>query len=69
MTNNERQAQLDKEKYIASEKLNMDMSGSMQYCRFCPYKANSKCQIEHEDRLADNTCAKAYNKYYKMIKR
>ena len=35
-----KQAQLDKEKWLESEKNNEDMSGAMYYCDACEYQKN-----------------------------
>lgn len=58
---NEIQQEVDKRKYIESEKSGFDLSGQMSYCRYCPFKTGQSCLIEHKYRVENNFCAKAYN--------
>lgn len=64
MTNKERQQSLDNQKYLASEKANIDLSGVMPYCKACPHRdaEYEMCAITHEQRVAETSCAKAFNR-------
>ena len=66
MTNKDRQASLDKIKWLASEEVGEDASGYMTYCEHCEYQVNdplySECSIPHEQRVEKCACAKAYNR-------
>lgn len=62
MKNTERQKILDKEKWESSIKNQFDMSGKMNYCVKCKYRDNFKnCTIEHNQRVQESSCAKAFN--------
>lgn len=66
MTNKQRQTELDKEKYVESEKQNCDMSGKMPYCDFCACVSNnSNCSATQTERENGCICAKAWNKMRK----
>lgn len=64
MTNKERQQSLDNQKYLASEKAHIDLSGVMPYCRDCPHRdmEYETCAITHEQRVTETSCAKAFNR-------
>lgn len=78
MNNPKRQEQLDKQRWIRSEKAKCDMGGTFDYCAVCEqrsaaigthyYTATPHCNCSYEQRKQDNTCAKAYNKYYRKKK-
>ena len=63
MTNKERQQKLDKQKYLKSERIGVDMSGAMTYCCFCKEKKYPlNCDVAQEVRESKCLCAKAYNR-------
>lgn len=60
------QKMCDKKKYLESEKLGKDMSGSMDYCTKCEYsKSVGSCVMPHEERVRTNACARAYKRLHK----
>lgn len=64
-----KQAQLDKEKWLESEKNNEDMSGAMYYCDACEYQKNGYlCSATQLKREYMCLCAKAYNRLNKGAK-
>jgi hypothetical protein len=66
MTNKERQAKLDKKKWLESEKECCDKTGEMPYCFYCLYQTPYlMCQATQEERENGCLCAKAYNKWVK----
>ena len=69
MTNQERQKQLDKQKWFRSEQYREDLSGKMTYCTACD-KMNClhRCTATQEERLRYSLCAKAYNKFIRKHK-
>lgn len=70
MNNKQRQTQLDKEKYFASEIKRKDLSGEMPYCDFCACVTNyGTCTASQAEREKDCLCAKAYNKGAKNVKK
>lgn len=70
MKNTERQDQLDVQKYFDGIKHNRDMSGLMEYCRYCNFKDKHffVCSISQDKRIKDSACAKAFNKMTKIRK-
>ncbi|MBQ2894960.1 MAG: hypothetical protein IJE92_05525 [Clostridia bacterium] len=68
MTNKDRQASLDKEKWLESEKMGVDMSGEMPYCGDCEHQLLG-CLATHEKRVENCLCAKAYNRMARRRKR
>lgn len=68
MTNKERQSKLDELKYCRSEKSGRDLSGSMEYCKFCANCVSEKCSATQTDREKNLFCAKAYNAMNKKKK-
>lgn len=69
MKNTERQASLDKQKWLESERNGTDFSGWMPYCYECEYVDcynNCRCSVTHEERVENCLCAKAYNR---MVRR
>ena len=76
MTNPQKQEWLDKQRWIRSEKAKCDMGGTFDYCTVCKqrstpvgtpyYNPIPHCNCSYEQRKQENTCAKAYNKYYKQ---
>lgn len=71
MTNKERQASLDKKKWLESEKYGFDMGGQMRWCDYCgnqyrnPLKPHFACTASQESRVEHCMCAKAYNRMKK----
>ena len=66
MTNKERQKQLDKRKWIESEKEGYDKGGYMSYCDHCLWQDSwLNCTANQEDRVDNELCAKAYNRMYR----
>ena len=67
-TNKERQASLDKKKWIESQSQGFDMSGCMLYCAKCEYADHShptdfgNCKATQEQREKQCLCAKSYNR-------
>lgn len=69
MTNKERQASLDKRKWLESEKSKVDLSGNMIYCSFCEYCSNGiRCKANQTERDAKCLCATAYNRFKRAVK-
>ena len=66
MTNKDRQASLDKIKWLASEEVGEDASGYMTYCEHCEYQIadgiESGCMLPHSARVEKCICATAYNR-------
>ena len=67
ITNKERQKILDAEKWEASARENCDLSGAMDYCKFCKAKNDTFCGASQNERVEFSLCAKAYNKISKNI--
>jgi hypothetical protein len=67
--NAERQAVLDRKKWLESREQGFDMSGCMLYCSKCEFAdhshptENGKCYAPHEKRVSECLCAKAYNRF------
>lgn len=60
---NDTQKSCDKKKYIESVKERRDMSGAMPWCEYCEHsQTDYTCDIEHAERVAQNVCARAYNR-------
>lgn len=58
------QKSCDKSKYLESIKEGRDMAGAMDYCLYCKHSTDEyTCDIEHAERVADNLCGRAYNRY------
>ena len=70
MKNTERQASLDKQKWLESEKMGVNMSGCMLYCGHCEHQTDDGfvywCKIPHNARVANCLCAKAYNRMVRI---
>lgn len=69
MTNKERQEQLDKKKWLESEKAGHDMGGKMQYCCKCEWQicidyGKWCCGATNGIIQEGLICAKAYNRLY-----
>lgn len=70
MTNKERQAKLDEEKWLLSEKLGYDKAGGMDWCTHCECaeyadnKNGGECTYT-EDKKNLYPCARAYNRMKK----
>lgn len=63
MTNVERQAKLDKDKWLLSEKEGFDRTGEMPYCFYCIYQDTYlNCKATQEERESSCLCAKAWNR-------
>lgn len=73
MKNTERQASLDKQKWLESEKMDMDASGYMTYCFHCEHRTDDGfvywCMTPHEQRVENCLCAKAYNRMVRGTKK
>lgn len=73
MTNQQRQASLDKQKWLESETMGIDMSGCMLYCYHCEHQTDDGfvdwCMIPHEERVEKCLCATAYNRMVRGTKR
>lgn len=65
MTNKERQAALDKNKWEESAREHCDLSGAMEYCFFCAAQHGAQCAASQGEREAGCLCAKANNKMVK----
>lgn len=65
--NTQQQDYLDKIKWATSAKNECDMSGRMNYCKFCnnEIKGGGGCKVTHEKRVEGSLCAKAFNKMKK----
>lgn len=68
MTNKQRQVSLDKQKWLESEKKEVDLSGHMAYCEYCDYEFLG-CDISQEERVEKCLCAKAYNRMVRGAKK
>lgn len=56
------QAKLDFQKWLDSERKEVDMSGSEPWCYFCSFrKDNVKCGCDPELRTANAMCVDAYH--------
>lgn len=62
MTNKERQAALDKNKWAESAREHCDLSGAMVYCDFCEAQHGEQCAASQGEREAGCLCAKAHNR-------
>lgn len=63
MTNKERQNSLDKKKWLLSEKVKIDCSGTMPYCSYCEFMSGGfKCNADQLTRELKCLCARAYNR-------
>lgn len=62
MTNKERQAALDKNKWAESAREHCDLSGAMVYCEFCGARNGEQCAASQSEREAGCLCAKAHNR-------
>lgn len=72
MTNRERQASLDKDKWRASQLAHYDASGYMVWCGHCEYQVvdmRNYCRIPHERRVQECACARAYNRMVRGAKK
>lgn len=56
---------VDRIKWATSTQYGKDMSGSMNYCKYCKFAENGECTLEHNERVANCYCAKAFNKMKK----
>ena len=62
MTNKERQKQLDKKKWLESERCEFDCSGMLSYCHWCKHEESLVCKATQEERETACLCATAYNR-------
>lgn len=62
MTNKEKQAALDKNKWIESAREHCDLSGAMIYCDCCAAQHGAQCSASQAEREAGSLCAKANNR-------
>ena len=69
MNNKQRQTRLDKEKYLASEQAQADLSGKMPYCAACTNENPDGCEYTQEQREQGCICAKAYNRRREYAKK
>lgn len=69
MKNTDRQASLDKQKWLESEKMGRNMSGEMPYCAGCEYQVYDCCLVTHEQRVENSYCATAYNRMARRRKK
>lgn len=68
ITNKERQKELDKEKWLESERIGFNCSGSMYYCNTCDKEEDFDCKATQAEREEKTLCAKAYNKHQRNIR-
>lgn len=72
MTNKERQKNLEKKKWLESEKACQDLSGKMPYCKNCYYRGMNYdaivCLASQNKRETECLCATAYNRMYRRKK-
>ena len=59
------QERCDKKKFVDSMEANRDLSGSMDYCAKCKFELGGTCVISHEERVKNNACGAAYNKFHR----
>ena len=70
MTNEQRQKQLDKKKWLESESAGYDKSGDMDYCEYCDHQTPSgDCEVNQVYRETISTCATAYNRLKRSKKK
>lgn len=63
MTNQARQKQLDKKKWLESEVAGYDKSGDMEYCDKCEHQTPSgDCEVNQVYRELYDPCASAWNR-------
>ena len=55
------QKELDEKKYYESEISKQDLSGKMEYCKYCSicYQAYRQCPLDQHSREINCVCAKA----------
>lgn len=63
--NTQMQEHLDKIKWATSANYKCDMSGKMEYCKFCDKAKDEVCIIPQDKRIEGSLCAKAFNKMKK----
>lgn len=65
------QRKLDKKRWFASENVGHDLAGKMPECDYCDYQQafmtarSNYCGEQHDYRMQECLCAKAYNKKQK----
>ena len=74
MKNPQKQAAIDKRRWIAYEKANHDVGGTFKICSVCDhqhiaqsnayYNGVTTCTMPYEERCKQYPCAKAETKYY-----
>ena len=69
MTNKQRQAALDKQKWIESEQQGQDLSGIRGYCNACTKAKDLHCTATQAEREKEYLCAKAYNRWDRILRR
>ncbi len=62
MTKQEQQKSLDKKKWLYSQELGRDLSGTLVYCEHCDKAVSNKCTATQEERESKCLCAKAFNR-------
>lgn len=68
MTNQERQKQLDKQKWFRSKQYEEDLSGKMTYCTTCDrMNCIHRCTATQKEREENSLCAKAYNRMQRHL--
>ena len=68
MTNLERQKSLDKKKWLESEQQGIDLSGLCGYCNACSKAKDLTCHATQKEREEDCLCAKAYNRWERILR-
>ena len=69
MTNQQRQKQLNEQKWYVSKAKRLDQSGKMDWCKYCDNKnlLEDKCVISQEEIDVNCLCARAYNRMVRAI--
>ena len=58
------QDELDRRKWLKSEKQGRDLSGKMPYCTVCTSRGqHCSCLATQNERLKSSLCAEAYGQY------
>lgn len=78
MNNEKKQEFIDKKRWITSEKAQHDCGGTFDFCSCCEFRSTPigtpyynpipHCNSTYEQRSANHTCAKAYNKFHRKKK-
>lgn len=64
------QKELDEKKYYESEIARQDLSGKMEYCKYCTvcYQSFRQCPLDQHTRETNCVCAKAELKRVNLVK-